>query len=129
MQVPDFQLGTEWQPERMLELEQKGMGYTMVHNGQPILCAGVFSIWPQRGHAWMLGVIDWSKRVDLRQGLKFARSVLSTYPVRRIECTVLADWEPGHTLVRHLGFRMEAKRLRCYDPEGRDFSLYARIRE
>ena len=129
VQIPDFALGTEFNPERMVDLEKKGMAYTMIgENERPILCAGVFSIWPQRAHAWMLGIIDWHKNADLREGLKFARKILAAYPSKRIEATVLTDWEPGHTLVRHLGFTMEARRLRCYDPEGRDFSLYARIR-
>lgn len=130
VQIPDFTLGTEFQPERMVELEKKGMAYTMVdEDAQPILCAGVFSIWPQRAQAWMLGIINWHKRADMKQSLRFARKILAAYPARRIEATVLTDWAPGHTLVRHLGFKMEAERLRCYDPEGRDFSLYARIRE
>lgn len=128
VQTPDFVLGTEWEPTAMMELEQKGMGYTLFDGAAAVVCAGVFSIWPQRAHAWMLAVSGWGSRVDLREGLRLAKSILESYPARRIETTVLADWAPGHVLVRHLGFELEAERLRCYDPEGRDFSLYARIR-
>lgn len=128
VQTPDFVLGTEWEPEAMVELERKGMGYTLIDGKDAVCCAGIFTVWPQRAHAWMLAVSGWGDRVDLKWGLKFTRNLLSTYPAKRIEATVLADWAPGHVLVRHLGFKLEAERLRCYDPEGRDFSLYARIR-
>ncbi len=128
-QIPDFVLGTEWEPDAMMELERKGMGYTLFDGKDAVVCAGVFSVWPQRAHAWMLAVAGWGDRVDLKMALKFAKEILASYPARRIESTVLVDWAPGHVLMRHLGFKLEAKRLRCYDPEGRDFSLYARIRE
>lgn len=107
-----------------------GMSYTMLgDDGSVIASGGVFTIWPQRAQAWAMVSSDFARKGDLRRAVRFVRSILDTYPAVRIEATVLCEFDEGHHFARVLGFEMEAERLRRYDPAGRDFALYARIRE
>ncbi len=113
-----------------MERERTGMHYTVMSSAGEVLgCGGIFSIWPQRAQAWTMASENWGARVeDMKRLIKFVTGLLDTYPAQRIEATVLVEYEPGHRWLRCLGFEMEAERMRNYDPQGRDFALYARLR-
>jgi len=117
--------------EAFVALErQVGMNYSIFSDqGELVACGGIFTIWPQRAQAWALATQDWAERVRIRELLTFTRSIVKAYPARRVEATVLRDFKPGCNWLRALGFEMEAACLKCYDPVGRDFALYAKVRD
>jgi len=95
--------------------------------GQCVGCAGLISMWPGRSIAW--AVLSDQCGPHMRAIVRFVRQVLPTYPDRRIEATVLADFELGRRFVELCGFEREDRDgLRAYDPLGRTFALYARIK-
>ena len=47
---------------------------------------------------------------------------------KRLEVSVFVEFKAAHRWARLLGFEVEAPLARCYDPSGRDYVLYVRIR-
>lgn len=99
--------------------------YTVLKDGKPIACGGVLEYWMGRGEAW--AVLDAVSRKDFMAVHNAARRFIAAINMRRIEAVVQTDFTAGHRWLRALGFQMEAPLLKAYDPDGRDFSLYARV--
>lgn len=100
--------------------------YTALYDGVPIGAAGIIHQWTGRSLAWAF-----ISNTGPQMFLPFHRAVkhfLDGCYVQRIEMTVDCDFPAAHRWARMLGFKMEAERMRHYSPDGRDCSLYARIR-
>jgi len=111
----------------MEDLEKKRNAYTcMTEDGRILIVAGVTEYWKGRGEAWAL--FDRESKKDLLLIHRAVRRFLEICPVRRIEATVDVDSETQHRWIKSLGFEMEAPRLRKFTSEGKDASLYVRIR-
>ena len=106
-------------------VEQRGVGWTAMHEGRPIACAGIVEAWEGRGLAWAL----FSEQA-LRHFTSIhraARNVLADAPWRRIEMTVDATHEQGIRWAQRLGFEQEGL-MRSYTRDGRDCYLFARLK-
>lgn len=104
----------------------QGEAWTVEGNGLVVACGGVYPLHPQMGCAWAM------MATGLRQGFvtvhNVARRLLDAYPAARIEAHVDCDFTNGHRWAQKLGFELEAPRMRKFTPDGRDASLYARVR-
>lgn len=124
LQGPQKLLGDWITPEQAQNLTGK-QSFTGLHNGQPIICAGVAEVWHGRFLTWAY--------VDSRAGRCFmdihhaVRSFLNTFNGERVEAFVDCDFVNGHRWVKALGFKLEAERMVRYLPNGKDCSLYARV--
>jgi len=99
--------------------------YTVLSDGRPIACGGLVEYWNGRAEAW--AVLDAVCKKDFIAVHNAARRFLDSVGIRRIEAVVHVGFDAGHRWLRTLGFVMEAPLLESYDPDGRDYSLYARV--
>lgn len=106
-------------------LERTGCAFTAIKDGRILGCAGIETIWSERGIAWsLLGEIAASEMPAVHRRVS---EFLDSQCLRRIEMTVDAEHTAGHRWAGMLGFHHEG-RLRAYTPDGRDCDLYARIK-
>lgn len=112
--------------EQAASLEAMPYAVSVFVEGELQLCTGVNVYWPNRGEAWAVFHPHCRKNfIALHHAVK---RHLETVPLRRIEAGVDVDFAPGHRWMRALGFELEAPRLRAFLPDGRDASLYSKIR-
>ena len=100
--------------------------YTAMIDGKAIGAAGIIHMWQGRAQAWAF-----LTNIGPRHFLKAHNSVkqfLNACYVQRIEMTCDTDFPAAHRWAKSLGFHMEAERMKHYSPDGRDCSLYVRIR-
>lgn len=96
------------------------------HDDVCIGCLGVAGTPLGSGYAW--AILSAASGRSMAGITRHAERVLRRAPYRRIQTTVLCDFTAGHRWMRHLGFTIEAERMRCYDSAERDHALYARVR-
>ena len=107
------------------EISANSLALSCWVNDTCVGAAGIRPIWEGRAVAWaFLGRDAGPAMVAIAKKLRF---VIATYPARRLELTVRANFEPGCRLAALLGFRAEA-RLLGFFPDGADADLFARIR-
>lgn len=106
-------------------LAQQAHSYTVLRDGKVIACMGVVGHWPGRGEAWAM--LDAAMPHDFLAIHHLARRFLRVGVFRRVEAVVETGFEAGHRWARALGFELEAPRMAGYGPDGRDYSLYARV--
>ena len=95
------------------------------HQGETILmCAGIAKMAPQIGLCWAL--LSENARPHLRTLHKNVIRFLDSWPMRRLETSVVEGFEPGCRWVTMLGFQFEG-RMRAYDESGRTHLRYAKI--
>lgn len=88
---------------------------------------GIMQIYPGRSVAWAYIGRDAGRYFTPL--VRKMRKVLETFPCRRIEITVIMDFEPGHRLAKLLGFECETPNgMRKYGVNGTDETLYARVK-
>jgi RimJ/RimL family protein N-acetyltransferase len=125
------QSAQEWMKAHVSYQDARGLenehAATLMLDGRPIACAGVFPIWEGRAYLWCwLGCNATAKTfLELH---RFAKRFLDGLPFRRVEAAVECDFAAGHRWVKALGFELEAPRMRCFEIDGRDSALYARVR-
>ena len=120
-----------------------GMGYeglaaitdralSLAYDGQIIGSSGLVPKWPGVWVGWAL--VSKTMAHNLRHAYEafratrnFIDEAMMNDDCHRVECTVLLDFEKGHTYAKKLGFKAEGV-LRCYDPRGRDHVMYSRIK-
>lgn len=107
-------------------LESAPYAYSILRDSRVLVCAGVAEYWPGRGEAW--AVLSTGLRHDLVRVTKMIRRFLEVCPVRRIEAAVSIEHDAGHRWARLVGFQLEVPLLKSYLPDGRDCSLYSRVR-
>lgn len=104
-----------------------GPKFTAIADGMIVGCAGVRTEWEGRGTAWAFIGRDagpywfWLHRK--------VRQFLAEYPLRRIEMDVDCSLPNAKRWMTMLGLTCEAERRRRYSADGRDFALYARVKE
>lgn len=94
--------------------------------GECVGCAGLHQYWPGRAMVWAF--LSERARLHMLPIVKFAKSIIEAHPAHRIEAAVRVDFAAGQKFVRALGFGVECDRMRKYDPEGRDYMLFVRIK-
>jgi hypothetical protein len=114
--------------EAQLEaMEKSPYSYTGFESERAVFCAGVIPLWEGSGAAW--AIIAQECKADFLALHNCVKRFLAVCPLRRIECTVDADFKPGLRWVKALGFACEAPRMRFHRPDGGDSALFARVRE
>lgn len=99
----------------MQALERQPNSWTLVLNGDPLMCGGTLEQWPGRHMAWAY------LNKNTGRHMYVVTKLASEYVRRakgRIEFTVREDYEKGHRWARMLGFEVETPLLRAYGPEG-----------
>lgn len=113
--------------ERQVEsLAVSDHSHAVFVDGRLMMCAGVQEYWRNRGEAW--AVLDPLCKRDFMAIHNVVKRFFEICPVDRIEAAVDISFKPGHRWVKLLGFTMEAERLKKYLPDGKDVSLYSRVR-
>jgi hypothetical protein len=106
--------------DALVAIEKLGTSWTIVLDGQPLLCSGTIEQWPGRHMAWA-----YLSRHTGRHMYYVTMRVIE-YLARaqgRIETTVRADYEKGHRWAKMLGFTPEAY-MWGYGPDGEDHVSY-----
>jgi len=105
---------------------EKQRSFTGIVEGLPIAVGGIINQWPGRGLAWaFLSDVGPKNFISIHRA---ASEFFNTSDLRRIEMTVDCEFYEAHRWAKMLGFSMEAERMAAYGPDGRDCSLYARVR-
>lgn len=114
--------------ENLALLEKEKFAFTALdEEGLPVACGGVIFSWPGRAEAWAFFDPFRSQRHFLAIHRLVVR-FLETTDITRIEATVDVNFAEGHRWIQLLGFQMEAQLLRRYTVDGRNVSLYSRIK-
>jgi hypothetical protein len=117
--------GTEhWQ-----EIARRGEAYSGLDEGLLFFCAGVAPIWHGRWYVWAILSANTTPTRMLwlhRQAIKWLDGMQQGEEFRRLEATARADAPAANRWLRMLGFECEGY-LRCYDADGNDHRLYARV--
>ncbi len=123
-------LGT-WNAAQWQQVKAVGESYSGFAGDRYLGSAGLIPLWPGRAMAWALVV----STVDRRQMLtihrwvnEFLDEAQQDKRYRRIEASVLDGFVQAQKWVERLGFQREGY-MKCYDPDGRDHHLYARVKE
>lgn len=107
-------------------IEAFGPAFSGAVNGEIIGAAGLIMCHEQRAIAWAL-LADEARR-HFRHVHRAVKTFLEESGIGRIEAYVDCDSGKARRWVEHLGFDMEVKRLPRYLPDGRDASLWVRLR-
>jgi hypothetical protein len=109
-------------------LASQPIARTLRTDGRVVAFLGFFEYWPGRGECWAV--------IDEHSGPVFVgvhrvahRLLHQDCRVRRVEAIVECSFLAGHRWARILGFTQEAARMRHYYENGKDCSLYARVKE
>lgn len=112
-------------PEYAIALQNQ-YAFTALVEGRPIAVGGVTELWTNRGLCWTF--------IDRKAGSHFAelhravKRLLDIVPYRRLEAETPCGFAQGHRWLKMLGFTLEAERMRAFQVDGSDSSLYARVR-
>lgn len=100
--------------------------YTLLKDGNPVLCGGVTELWKERGLLWSFIGSDMSinEFVEAHYLVKYYLTLLE---YRRLEMYVDVDFKAGHRWAKLLGFELEAERMKAFHPNGSASSMYARV--
>lgn len=101
---------------------------TAVYDGRIVGCGGlVIIIEKHRAEAWALPVDDiGGLRIDHRIIRNQLYDWILEYELVRIEAPLRADFQPGFSYARHLGFKPEGT-LEQYHPDGTDAYMHVII--
>lgn len=120
-------------PEQARTLEAFPHAYTITIENEVKMCGGVIEYWSGRGEAW--AVIDpfcKSGFANIRKEFvhvhRLVKEFLRDLPIRRIEAAVQTDFGPGHRWVKALGFKLDARNLEAFFPNGKDADLYSLVK-
>lgn len=117
-------------PDRLIALEQMPHSFSALAppDGRVVACAGVIQQgWPGRAEAWAFFDPNIGKHfISVHRAVN---RFFEATEIRRIEAVVDRDFEAGHRWIKMLGFQLEAEKLRKYTVDGRDVSLYSRVKE
>lgn len=111
----------------VLEGLQDVEAYTALIDGEPIAIAGLIELWPGRAMAWsFLGEKAGPHMLALTRVIG---RFLKMCEHARIEAYVDPTFEAGHRWMELLGFERETPgAMRRFTPDGRDQTLYARVK-
>lgn len=126
-QKPQLGIDALLETDRAKAIESDPYSYTIMSGEKVLLCGGVTQYWPNRAEAW--AIMDEGSTSEFIQVHRAVKKFLDSCTIKRIEAAVDVDFEAGHRWAELLGFELEAECLKAYLPNGRDCSLYARVRE
>ncbi len=107
-------------------MESQEFSYTAFAGERPICCAGVVELYKGRGEAWI--IIDKTCRKEFLSLHNEVKKFFETCSMRRVEATVDVDFPQGHRWMRALGFELETPIMKSYRPNGKDASMYVKVR-
>lgn len=108
-------------------LEKSSAAGSIVNSDDQVLvCGGVTEYWPNRGEAWAF--VSPAAKKHFLSVHKIVKDFLKICPIRRIEASVEIGFKSGHKWVQALGFELDAPLLKAFLPDGKDVSLYSRVR-
>ena len=102
--------------------------FTGLVDGQIVACGGIINIWTGLAEAW-LALTPYAKLhvpFVYRHVHAFLDTAISTYNLRRIQTTVLADWAEANKFIERLGFIAVAP-LEKYGMNGETHILYEMV--
>jgi hypothetical protein len=105
--------------------EMMGPAMSLEHNGKIIACGGIHKFWEGTGEAWMSISSKLMGPSVLKEIRKSFNMMCDGYT--RVHAVTITGWRQGERTLEFLGFKFEAV-LRKLGPEGKDKSVYARIR-
>jgi len=113
--------------ENVTALEASRYAFTALDKHRGVVgCAGLIEYWTGRAEAWAMFRPDRTRYfMSIHRA---ARNFLAICPHNRVEATVSCNYANAHRWVKLLGFQMEGERLRRYNPDGSDASLYAKVK-
>lgn len=119
-------IGTMLTYEQAIALENAEHSYTGVIDGKPVFCAGVSEPWPKHFEAWAYMPRHTSKMMV--QITRIVKRYFEFSDFVRVEAAIDCQFAAGRRWVELLGFELEAPVMRKYSPDGRDHSLYAKVK-
>lgn len=111
-------------PAYIHALVQYGDAYTVLVDGDPILCAGVMKFGDGRGSAWAL-FAELSGKHFVRL-CRYMKRYLECSDLRRIEVTVDVMFYEAERLALLMGFEKEGV-MRHYGRDGHDYYMMGRV--
>lgn len=114
-------------PEYRAALVSEPFSYTIRANDRVVFIGGVYRMWEGRGEAW--AIFDENCKTVFLSIHREVKKYLNLIPTRRIEATVDCDFVAGNRLMKTLGFKCEAPRMKYFRQDGRDVALYSYIKE
>jgi RimJ/RimL family protein N-acetyltransferase len=93
-------------------------------NDEIIAIIGIIPQWENRAVAW--GLIGENAGPHFISITKAIHRFIEIANYRRIEAFVDTEFEQGHRWMKIMGFKKEG-RMAYFDPNGRDYDLYAKI--
>jgi hypothetical protein len=111
-------------PDYIRALTMYGDAYTVLVDGEPIVCAGVMKYGDGRGGAWAL-FAETSGKHFVRI-CRYILRYLQVSDLRRIEAVVDVDFAEGIRLAKVLGFKVEGV-MQQYGRDGHDHYMMGRV--
>ena len=107
-----------------------GPSYIAVHHGRPLAVFGCIPLWTGVGEAWLITDKDLSSiaRPFHRVTKKMFDIFMSELNLVRLQVTVHSSNLQAVKWIKTLYFKEEG-RLEKYGPDGKDFFMYARIKD
>lgn len=118
-------------PRYRSNLARSVAGWTLRdEDGHIIVSMGTLPIWPGRGQGWAVFNYSRIKPQHMVQITRLAKKYLYELSVfRRIEITVVADFDDGIRWAELLGFKRETPEpMKNYGPEGEDYYMYSLVK-
>jgi hypothetical protein len=112
-------------PDDYVKMVSDGDAYAIVEGDETMCAFGIIELWPNRSMIWALMSANCGPHMTGM--VRIGRRMVKTSGSRRVEAHVDCDFKAGHRFMKLLGFDVEAERMRSYEPDGRDCTLYARI--
>lgn len=111
------------------QLHQPGWSFSIIHNGQLVLCCGVVDMWPGVGEGWFIAssYLHECKFPLIRIARKKMREVIETNDLWRLQCVVKTGWPAALRFAQHMGFEEEGI-MKQYGPERGDYYRMAWVR-
>jgi len=123
--VIDIHAGMEFTPELAQEVESLG-GWAMFDGEHLVAIGGILPYWSGNGLGWMWLSRRWRRKA--RAVTETVKGILDNSDYKRIEIGVLVGFDRGCRWAERLGFHLETPLAKSWGPDGRDYSIYARVR-
>ena len=108
---------------------EKYPAITVLIGDRIVFCGGIIYLWSRVGQAWLYTVPDMIRyRVSTFPIIKrFVDTTRVALNLERIQTSVQEDFEEGHRLMKHLGFKFEGTHPKYIN--GLTYVSYAWVRE
>jgi hypothetical protein len=105
-----------------------GPSVALLRGAEVVACGGVMVLWRDVAEAWMRTspLVEAYPLALVKTVRWFLGSVWRDLALKRMQCTVRADYGRATRFAERVGFCREAL-LHRYGPEGADYIMYARV--